>query len=282
MNGNDLEAKVDPRAPVLWTLSLSFALVAGGCAGDKFGTRTQTWNEAGDSDYDDAAAAKAKEKKLTAREYAARFPTGAECEMEARRALSLDERGGVALFRACLERSDFRLLEPFYAAPWKQHLQDEDDDAHLARVIAQRGGWVAEDLALLQQQDVDIYALAQAVETPEQARGKALIARLRFFEPRADVPGQLVFEEVTLSPDETAVEEEVPSADARYPTTLTGQRVLLELPERKAPLRPGDELIVAADLLGIEPVLNKETVEEEDWAVLRVHAEFVPEVRTRD
>lgn len=270
------------RARAARTLSLSLFLLAAGCAGDTFGTRTQTWNEVGNSDYDDARAAKSEAKKLTAREYAARFSTGAECEMEARRTLPLDERGGVALFLACLERADFRMLEPFYAAPWKQHLAGEGEVDDLARVIAQRGGWVGEDLAFLQQQDVDIYSLGQAVETPEQARGKPLIARLRFLEPRQGVPGQLVFEEATLSPDDVEVEEEVPSASARYPTTLTGQRVLLELPELREPLRPGDELVVAGDLLGIERILNKETVEEEDWAVLRVHAHFTPEVRTRE
>jgi hypothetical protein len=277
-----MEAKVDLRASAARTLSLSFLLAAAGCAGDKFGARTQTWNEVGDSDYDDARSAKAREKKLTAREYAARFPTGAECEMEARRTLSLDERGGVALFAACLERSDFRLLEPFYAAPWKVHLSDAEDATDLARVIAQRGGWVGEDLAFLQQQDVDIYSLAQAVETPDQARGKPLIARLRFLAPREGVPGQLVFEEATLSPDDVEVEEEAPTTNARYPTTLTGQRVLLELPERKKPLRAGDEIVVVGELLGIERVLNKETVEEEDWAVVLVKGHFVPEVRTRD
>lgn len=271
------------RSAVVVGVGSLFLLVgAAGCAGDKFSTRTETWGDVGDTDYQDARAAKAAEKKLTAREYAARFVTGAECEMEARRVVSLDERGGVALLQACLERPDFRLLEPFYAAPWREHLKDDDGLYDLGQVLARRGGWVAEDLGLLQQNDVDLYTLAEAVEQPDQARGKPLLARLRFIEPRAEVPGQLVFEEATLSPDDVDVEEEAPSASARYPTTLTGQRVLLELPDEPKPPRPGDELIVVGHLLGIEPVLNRETVEEEDWAVVRVRGHFVPEVRARD
>lgn len=262
-------------------LSLSL-LAAQGCSGDKFSTRTETWGDVGSVKYEDARPEeRTEEKKLTAREYAARFASGAECEVEARRTLSLDERGGIALFRACLEREDFDLIEPFYAAPWRQHLSAEDH-LRLAHVVARRGGWVSEDIALLQQNDVDIYALAQAVEQPEQARGKTLLARLRYIEPRQEVAGQLVFEEATLTPDEEDIEDESPGVEARFPTSLTGQRVLLEVPGEKRRFRNGDELIVIGDLLGLEPVLNRDTGEDEEWAVVRVQAHFVPEVRERD
>lgn len=271
------------RSGLVRALSLALLFSSAGCAGDKFGTRTETWGQVGSKRYQDARTTTApEEKKLTAREYAARFATGAECEAEARRVVTEDERGGVALLHACLQRDDFDLLEPFYAAPWQQHLTDDASLLRLGHVIARRGGWVSEDLALLQQADADVYTLAQAVEQPDQARGKPLVTRLRFLEPREDVPGQLVFEEATLTPDDVELEEALPSAAARYPTALTGQRVLLELPEAKRPPRAGDELIVVGELLGIEPVLNRETVEEEGWAVIRVRGHFVPEVRARD
>ncbi len=270
-----------PRS-LAWLLGA--LLLAGGCAGDKFGTRTQTWSEAGDSDYT-GESVKADKKKLTAREYAARFPSSAECEIEARRVETFDERGGVALFKACLDRADFREIEPYVSTPWRALLTDEGSLTDLARIIANRGGWVADDLSVLQQRDVEVLALSQALEQPEQARGKVLIARVRYLEPRKGVPGQLVFEEATLTPDDALLEDEeataAPVNEARFPTVLTGQRVLLELPDRKAPLRPGDELIVAAELLGVERVLNAELAEEQEWAVLRVLGEFTPETRFR-
>lgn len=271
-----------PRSRARLAPLLSLLLLGAACSGNKYGVRTQTWGEAGDSDYDDAREDKqAEERKLTAREYAARFNTSAECEMEARRIETMNKPSGVALFHACLDRDDFRELEPFYTAPWRSLLANPKAMVDLGRIIAKRGGWLVEDLAYLQQQDVDVLFLSQALEQPEQARGKVLITRIRFLEPRKDVPGQLVFEEVTLSPEDDLGEEEDVPGDVRFPSALTGQRVLLELPGQKEPLRPGDELIVVGELLGVEPVLNKEVLEEQDWAVIRVLGHFTPEDRVR-
>lgn len=272
------------RRAAIKPLTVVVILALSGCSSDKFGTRTQTWDEAGDtSDYQAPTKQAETGKKLTAREYAANFSTSAECELEARRIAPTNETGSVALFRACLEREDFRELEPFYSPPWNALLGDTKAMLQLGRVIANRGGWVVEDVAAVQREDVPVVLLSQAIEQPAVARGKVVIARLRYLKPNKDAPGQQVFEEVTLTPDEDMLEAEEAAgpATSRFPTTLTGQRVVLELPDELAPLRAGDELVVVAEFLGSERITSEDGTEEQEIAVLNVLGRYLPSTRIR-
>lgn len=120
--------------------------------------------------------------------------------------------------------------------------------------------------------------LSQAVEKGDRAAGSAVITRLRYLRESHERPGKLLLEEATLIPDDTMLELAAAGGQqsSRFPSFLTGQQVLFELTEPGASLTPGDEFVVLADFLGMDRVLDTETDEVHDFAVMRVRERYVP------
>lgn len=264
-------------------LSIVTALMAmamTSCASDRYKPPLRTWDSA-----ETKAPARAPEDasetpqtEMTAAEFAASFRTAQECADEARARKSKSMRHAVTLVKACMEREDFADLDLLLSRDFRDALDLPRQGPTFARVIAYRGGWVTDDVTRLQQGGVGLMHLSQAVEKGDRAAGSAVIARLRYLRESRVRPGKLLLEEATLTPDDAMLEMAATGGQqtSRFPTFLTGQQVLFELTEPGISLTEGDEIVVLADFLGMDRVLDADADEVRDFAVIRIRERYVP------
>ncbi|MFZ9888878.1 MAG: hypothetical protein ACO3JL_15370 [Myxococcota bacterium] len=261
-------------------LGALLAVSTSSCASDRYKPPLRTWDDA-ETEAPEGAAAEtgdAPKKEMTAAEFAASFRTAQECAEEARARKSSSMRHAATLVKACMEREDFADLDFLLSPDFRSALDLPLQGAAFARIIAYRGGWVAEDVTRLQQGGVGLMLLSQAVEKGDRAAGSAVIARLRYLQESSLRPGKLLLEEATLTPDDTMLEMAAAGGQqsSRFPSFLTGHQVLFEFLEPGVTLTAGDEFVVLADFLGMDRVLDAEADEVRDYAIIRVRERFVP------
>lgn len=264
----------------LTILTALLAMATASCASDRYKPPLRKWDSAETSELERAAedAGEPVKKELTAAEFAASFRTSQECTDEARARKKTSMRHATTLLSACMEREDFADLDVLVSPDFRDALDLPRQGPTFARVIAYRGGWVADDVTRLQQGGVGLMQLSQAVEKGDRAAGSAVIARLRYLRESNERPGKLLLEEATLLPDDTMLEMAAAGGQqsSRFPSFLTGQQVLFELTEPDVSFTAGDEFVVLADFLGMDRVLDAEADEVRDFAVIRVRERFVP------
>ena len=109
------------------------------------------WGDETPDVRDDAAPAAPshaeEDKKLTAADYAARFPTDGGCEAEARRIDGKKRELALKLLGACIDRGDFKRIGALVDAPWTPEMRN-NPEARLwcARIVAARAGDVEADV----------------------------------------------------------------------------------------------------------------------------------------
>ncbi len=157
------------------TSSIAFSLLVG-CATEKV-----LWDQATETlPTTTVTTTKEREKPLSAREYAARFPDDAACDAEVRRLGSRRVQLAAQLLQACVERGDFRRLSTILAGDWVPTLLKRPDAASLcARVIAARAGDVDDDVESCQRAGYPVYTLEQISASAEKSVGKFVIVRAR-------------------------------------------------------------------------------------------------------
>ena len=139
--------------------------------------------------------------------WARSFRRPGECEAAARDfATQYGADFGWTHLKACIGRPDFGLLETLLQN-WPQDFKNRPEAPQLlAQVIANRGGSIGPDLALLQQRRLALFELGAALRQPEAFKGRYLvfvgkIEKLRSAKGRSE----LVVLEQSRGSDQTAV-----------------------------------------------------------------------------
>jgi hypothetical protein len=162
-------------------VALALVLFAS-CASDKYRPRTTEWGD----DDDEAPVVRApaadkpqgETKKLTASELANSLRSPIACEQKADEYYKRDKKAGLALLRACVERSDFTDLNMLLKPPWNTEIKVEPKlQAMIAEVCARRGGFVERDTWLARQAGIQIYDVNTALAAKDAAIGRLVLAR---------------------------------------------------------------------------------------------------------
>ncbi len=139
--------------------------------------------------------------------WARAFRRPGECEAAARDlGTQYGADFGWTYVKACIARPDFGLLETLIQN-WPQDLKNRAESPQLlAQVIANRGGSVGPDLALLQQRRLALFELGAALRQPDAFKGRYLVfvgkvEKLRSAKGRSE----LVVLEQSRGSDQTAV-----------------------------------------------------------------------------
>ena len=151
------------------------ATVDGGCASEQV-----RWDQATETVAPETTTTKptTPDKPVSAREYAARFPTDVLCEAEVRRISKRNVELGLQLLRICVERGDFRRIGALTDGSWVTTLVARPEAPALcARVVAARGGDVDGDVTACQRAGFPVATLEQVFANPEKAAGKLVIVR---------------------------------------------------------------------------------------------------------
>jgi hypothetical protein len=126
----------------------------------------------------ETAKAATHEKPVSAREYAARFPTDADCDAAVQRLAKRNTELALQLLRVCVERGDFRRLSALTDGNLVTTLVTRPEAPALcARVVAARGGDVDGDVTACQRVGYPVATLEQVFSNPEKAAGKIVIVR---------------------------------------------------------------------------------------------------------
>jgi hypothetical protein len=159
-------------------LAIATAVLGASCA-----TEQVRWDEATETVERVPAAgdgSRSRDKPLSAREYAARFPTDIECETEIRRIARLNVDLALQLLQACVDRGRFRRISALIDGPWVNALAARPEAAAICtRVAAARGGDVESDVEKCQHVGFPVATLAQVMADPEKAGGKVAILRAK-------------------------------------------------------------------------------------------------------
>jgi hypothetical protein len=113
-----------------------------------------------------------------ARDIALAYDAAHTCETTARALRSKDRARGWAVMEQCILRPDFTDLETIVAPPWADdviasgHAQDL-----VARVIAVRGGDVANDLRIVRKKKIPLFSLSAALAEPDSYKGRIVLMR---------------------------------------------------------------------------------------------------------
>ncbi len=174
------------------------------------------------------------------RDFAARVEHPARCEEAARARLPSAPDQAWRQLWACVQEGHFTALRGVLSGAWDTQLRTRSDAPLLvARIIAERGGDVDNDLKLLHERRVPLFGLAQALARPELYRGALVILRARISPHGILDERRLVshFPEVQLGATDRVITQAAPpwSSDTRHFVTrrraynldiATGQRVL--------------------------------------------------------
>lgn len=102
------------------------------------------------------------------------------CERDARPLLSVDRREAWEWLKACVRAGRFIELRSLLDGEWDALLRHQPDaPSLLLRIVAERGGDVDRDLALLRERRIPLFTLAQALADPDLYRGRLVVARAR-------------------------------------------------------------------------------------------------------
>jgi len=111
-------------------------------------------------------------------DFAARVEAPARCEQAARSRLADAPDEAWRALWGCVCKGRFTALRNLADGAWDHELKTRPDAPLLvARVIAERGGDVDRDLALLHERRVPLFGLEQALARPELYRGALVILR---------------------------------------------------------------------------------------------------------
>ncbi len=206
--------------------SFALCVAVSACAGNQ---RVE-WGEETQTEHVTVVEEASSSGPLTAKDYAARFPTDATCEAEARRITEKSPDLAIGLLQACVERGDFKRMTALTDAPWTSQLAAVKGSTRLcARVVAARGGDVESDVKACARIGIKVLTLAEAFEEPEKAKGKTVIFRART-DAELKEQGRTRLVELNLEQSDFDVQ-------------ATGRRISASMGSKKAPSRDG--LIVA-------------------------------------
>jgi hypothetical protein len=214
------------------------------------------------------------------RDFAARVEGAARCEQAARTLLPDAPDEAWRRLRACVDEGHFTALRSLLEGAWDRELATRADAPLLvARVIAQRGGDVDDDLRLVHERRVPLFALSQALARPELYRGALVILRARISAHGVLDETRLVSQlhEVPLGPTDRIVTHAPPpwSSDSRRLVSVrraynvdvtTGRRVLGALDDPF--VDDGDSLVVLGRFDGLR--------DDDGWPAVSVLAHWLP------
>ncbi len=150
------------------------ALLAPACASEqvRWGDETETLRE--------VTTTTTEAKPLSAKEYAARFPTDSDCEGEVRRLALRSVERARQLLAVCVERGDFKRIGVLLDGPLSASLaKDAAAPGLCARIVAARAGDVDTDVTACNRAGIPVVTLEALFNEPDKAAGRLLITRLR-------------------------------------------------------------------------------------------------------
>lgn len=162
-----------PAALLLALLALTACASA-----DKYGPPRTAWDD--DTPVESAAADAPESKpeadeRITASDVADQAETAPLCLDIARRHAG---PAGLALLRACMQRTDFIDLAGVLQEPWLRHVRASAKlQTRLVEVLAHRGGFLEGDLAIIAKAGVPLFSLSQALAKPGAMRGAQVVIR---------------------------------------------------------------------------------------------------------
>ena len=165
------------------------------------------------------------------KDFAARNPNPALCETAARRLQPESRDEAWAALKACIEYTPFTQLNLLLSRAWAEDLRVRPEGASLiARVVAQRGGAVAGELALLQARRIPIFSLASAMDRPDTYKGRYVLLRAQVADQRkeGERPTVWLVEQTLTSVEGNATVSYGERIDttSSYSGDLSGQTVL--------------------------------------------------------
>jgi len=153
------------------------ALLASGCA-----SSASSHKEAWGPEYRASIS-----RKFNADSFASQFVRPADCERAARELQPSSRDAAWASLKACIARHPLLSLRQIASPAWASDLQGRPDaPALLTRVIAQRGGAIANDLQMLHEQQVPLFTLSDGLAEPELYKGRYVLFRAKVTEMRED------------------------------------------------------------------------------------------------
>ena len=173
----------------------------------------------------------------------------------------------------CVQDGHFTALRAVLSGAWDRDLQTRADAPLLiARVIAERGGDVDDDLSLLHERRVPLFSLSQALARPEKFRGALLIMRARLSPQGVLNEMHLVGQSTDVQLGLTYARQGWPGDSRRFVTgrrsynydVMTGQRVLDKDPFIDA----RDSVVVLARFDGLR--------DSDGWPEVSVIEHFLP------
>lgn len=119
-------------------------------------------------------------RKFDAREFAERKLQPKACEEEAKMLYDESADNGWAALNVCLQNPNFTLLNRVMAEPWVTELGKRKDALpFLARLVANRGGTVDRDVAVINQQRLPLFAFGAAMAQPDTYKGRYVLIRAK-------------------------------------------------------------------------------------------------------
>jgi hypothetical protein len=203
------------------------------------------------------------------------------CEAAARILLTTNHENGWRALAGCVANGRFTALRALLRGDWDHDLQTRSDAPLLiARIIAERGGNVDDDLPLLHEHRVPLFSLRQALARPELYQGALVIVRARLSSHGVVDETRLVSQmrnvQVGLT-DRVVTRAAAPyGMDSRHVRTVpraynldipTGNRMLAAMPPDPF-VDEGDSLVLLARFDGLRA--------EDQWPVLTVMAHLRP------
>jgi hypothetical protein len=215
------------------TTAVFLALAVSACANNQ---RVE-WGEETETERVEVVEHASSSGPVSAKDYAARFPTDSDCEAEARRITEKSQEFALRLLKACVDRGDFRRMTALTDAPWTSLLAADADAIKLcARVVAARAGDIENDVKACAAVGIKVATLNEVLTVPEKGKGKIVLFRGRI-DAELKEQGRSRLMELALEQGEFDVQP-------------TGRRVSASMGGKKTPTSDG--LIIARVVSVIE------------------------------
>lgn len=157
------------RGLLSWAVMLG---LTGGCGARQVAEPKVTWDE--------VSRPAAGPARFDPHEFASRGLRPAACEAEARQLAAQSKDHGWSALRICVKHKDFTLLKELASEPWIAELNSRPDAMSLlVRVIANRGGSIRRDVAILHEHKVPLFAFGAAMAQPDTYKGQYVLLRAK-------------------------------------------------------------------------------------------------------
>lgn len=151
---------------------LLLAIAFFGCSSSQPPPQKMTWSEVQSTPAPTARPA------FDAAAFAAEKLRPAPCEQTARGMLAESPNDAWAALKVCAQNPDFTLLRELLAPAWAEQLKKRPDAMRmLGRVIANRGGSIGRDVAVLNESRFPLFSFAAAMAQPDTYKGKHVLLR---------------------------------------------------------------------------------------------------------